>query len=158
MGRAAYMVGLILLIGAGAWIAKQLICNPIQPQRAALEVELTEVKQPLDVEEKPSTPPYRELQETIKARTSLWDGLVPPPVVQEREPDWQSILKGVEATRSTVGVGADMKVGVRTPHSRRMMLSVGSVLNGATVKEITSTAIVFSKEANGKEHTYALPR
>jgi hypothetical protein len=159
MQRIFYGLGLlaaVLLLGGVLFNAAN---NPMETRRVALASELTAMGSDWKLDEGLIVSPSSDLEISINGKPAVWRQLIARPIPPVRPPNMASILKGVQPTRMSIGVGADRKVKIITPSKRRGdFFKVGSRVVGTRISEITDTDVTFSLKKNGKEYKKSLPR
>ncbi|MFP4190803.1 MAG: hypothetical protein ACLFU6_01910 [Candidatus Hydrogenedentota bacterium] len=102
---------------------------------------------------------FAALEENVVDRDDLWDQLISPPPERPDPPDLAGALRGVTVTRESMGSGEDMRVRIRTSSdSRGSWKGVGDEVNGCTIIEINSDAVVFGQRAHGRMYTRSVSR
>lgn len=145
------------------WIALQTIRNPMHVRAEALETTLDSVaSNPIDLPNS-AKPPLQMLRPQIVGKKALWSELVaapPAPPKPQADPNLKEKLKGVTATRQTIARGDTVRVKFYLgPQDKAgSWKTVGEVINGLTISEITPEVVVFSIKQGGKEYTVELPR
>lgn len=157
----------VVLGASGVWVAAcvvfvawNVVRNPMSARSRALQERLGAIHSFGDELPEPDKAPLKDQREAITKKASVWKALVAPPAAVAATPDLTEKLKGVEVTRQQVMKGDAVNVRYRLSidDKQSRWLSVGTVVNGLTVKEIRPDAVVFSLQQNGKEYTAELRR
>ncbi len=150
----------LVLAGAAAAIGWFVFNDPTTDQREWVRAQLMTAESSADnTRDGGSAVDFVSMEQTIANRNHLWTPVIPQPRQAPPAPDMEGPLRDVEITRESMGFGDDLRVRIRTGSNRRgRWMGVGDVLNGLTIKEITDTEVVFSKESHGREYTTQLRR
>ncbi|HOZ46879.1 MAG TPA: hypothetical protein PLO37_00525 [Candidatus Hydrogenedentes bacterium] len=156
--RIAFGLGIVALAGVLALMAYHAVNNPMDKVRHQVDAELAEIKTVSVAFPAPEWE-FDKWHHEIVGKASLWKELVPepapPPPPPEKPPDLQEKLKGVEPTRQQVGG----RVKIKTPGDEKgSFYSVGDILNGLQIKEISKTHVTFMVLWKDKELTTQLER
>lgn len=157
--RSVYACGWICLAALTAACLWAFLHTPFAERREVLRAQMDSSATGGD-ESAQTNVDYEALQNAIASKDTLWRPLVKPPAQEAPPPDLQTMLGPVVLSRQQIGTGDAMRVKVfLDPNDRRgRWISKGDDLNGLTVKEISPTEVVFSKEHKGSELTLAVPR
>lgn len=157
-----------IVIGASAlWavvcvtsIAWNAVRDPMAARSRALGDRLSAVRSINEPPPESDRAPLKDQRAAIVQKAALWKALVAPPSVAEASPDLLERLKGVEVTRQQVmrGDAVNVRYRMSIDDKQAHWLSVGTTVNGLTVKAIRPDAVVFSLQQGGKEHTVELHR
>lgn len=145
------------------WIALQAVRNPMHAREDALETTLAGVAgNSIDLPNS-AKPPLLMLRPQIVGKKALWSELVaapPAPPKPQADPNLKEKLKGVTATRQTIARGDAVlvKFYLGPQDKAGAWKTVGEDINGLTIREITTEAVVFGIKQGEKEYTVELPR
>jgi hypothetical protein len=159
MQRSAYIVAIAVLVAAGSWIAYRRVEDPMAARKAVLAGELAEIGPLSDAEMRSASTGNEELLDLIRGNPALWRELVEAQKVAPKPPDLAQLLRGVTATTNQRGMGAQLKVLIKTPQNRTGgWFGVGDQINGVGIRSISRRDVEFGLEHNGKQYTLKLPR
>lgn len=165
MERIITAVCVLISLAALGLIALNTLRDPMDARWARLQEEIAGVK-PLEIayatEENIN---YREIEQTLLAKPSVFVELVPipppppPPPVVPQPPDFGRLKQGVTFTMQGMGSGANTKVKCIHPgNPRGEFLKVGDVVNGMKILEIHRDRVLLEAENDGHRWTTEMPR
>lgn len=158
MKRLIEIVGIVAAVVIVGLIGINYSRNPVLPREAWLQSQLAQLSPDWSAEETVHVN-SEELVGVIQSKPSVWDRLIAPPPPAPKPVNVMEKLQGVKVTRQRMGSGDSVKLKLTTPAAPRgAWFGKGDNINGATIKEITDSEIVFSVMDNGKEYTGSLKR
>jgi hypothetical protein len=157
--RLVFGLGVVAVLAVFGLATYQFMNNPVEARYAdsGSGVELV----PRDAAAHAPAPEDSETNYhamlTQGQRSRLWYPLVSPPPPRPSPPDWSKMFQNVTFTMNAIGTGDERQIQVLTGRGNQQSIKwikKGDFLNGARVREIGETAIVFEANRGGQEFTH----
>lgn len=157
--RVAFGVGVVAVLAVFALAAVQFVNNPVEARYAdsgsGVDFALQGAAGGQDDAEDGKTNYHALL--TQGQRSRLWYPLVTPPPPRPTPPDWNKMFQNVTFTMNAIGTGDDRQIQMLRGTGRGQSIEwikKGDYVNGARVREISETAIVFEANRGGQQFTH----
>lgn len=151
IGGAALSATILLLI-------YNFLRSPIAEKDAWLQTELASLSADWEAGDAAEVN-LQAARDVITSKPALWRRLIAPPPPPRQPINVLDRLQGIQVTRQTMGSGETIKIRMVTPQAPRgAWFKKGDVINGAVIKEISSTSVVFSVMDQGQEYLGTLLR
>lgn len=148
----------LLGIGLMALAAQRLQQDPYALRRAEIDTRAAAIQPEEITINLDRRTDLSQMRAKITANGGLWKELIepppPPPPPKAKAPDIDKALEGIVPTRQSIGSA----VLFRVPGNNRARVSVGDVLNGCTVAEVTRTDVLFELPWAGGVVKKRIPR
>lgn len=158
MERKYLTIVIAVLAVVAAAIGLRSAINPYNARQASLQSELAQIK-PVEVKLETQQSNFARWKQTIEAKSSVWQELIPeplpPPPPPPKPPNTKEKLAGLKVTRQGIG----NKARIMSPENPKgVFLGPGDSINGMQIKEVTKKAVTFSLQWNGQELTETIQR
>ena len=154
--RVFYIACAASLVAIGVMFALNTMDNSVEARRDALAMDLRALEGAWEAPElNRGTSPERH-EQSITGKPEIWRHIVERPKPRPQPFDIGAALRGVEATRQTLGE----RVLIRTPsNARGEWFQVGDRINGVPIVEITRESVTFSVvHTDGQTYTHSVSR